>query len=334
MVAGMSLMLPALGRRAWADDAQPLKLTVAQGSAGLAYGPIYVALAKGYFADEKLAPDMQIIVGAPSIMAALTGGSIDIGLPGTNGGILSAARGQPVVTIGNVTTGALTTMIFSKAYADKKGITATSPDAQKIAALRGARIVAVQPGSLTQVVIEFFLRSNGLDPTSDVQLVPLRDEGAMLAALRGGQVDALMFGPPLPNRAIADGYGVMGFPMGDIPSLKDLSWTSMVVSRSWLASHEDVAVRFLRAIWRADQLIRTNEPEAREAAQGFFKNMDPVLFDGAWKSALTNFPTTPVITQANVAAVVKLINVGNDNPIDPKFDQVASDKYAEMARPK
>lgn len=321
--------------QSWAQDAKPVKLRAGVGSLGFPYAPVHVAMAKGYFADEKIEVTLEVIsAGAGAVVTALLGNNIDLGLPGTNGGILAAAKGQPVVTIGSIATGALSTLVFSKAYAEKHGIRADSPMEQKVAALKGARITSVAPGSFTQVVIEAFLKARGMDPVKDVSLVPIRDQGGMLAALRTGQSDVLIFGPPTPNSAVADGYGVMGFNLADDPSLRDVSWTAVVVSRKWLASNGDVATRFLRALWRADQLIHSNEPEARAAARTAFKNMSDALFYEAWRASLSSFPASPVITPSQVSAVVKLINATVTPPIAPKFADVADNRYAEMAKPK
>lgn len=70
------------------------KVTVCEVTHSIFYAPQYVALAKGFFADEGLDVELSNGGGADKVMSAVLSGNVDIGFAGAGGQHLCIQRGQ------------------------------------------------------------------------------------------------------------------------------------------------------------------------------------------------------------------------------------------------
>ncbi|MGH3757539.1 ABC transporter substrate-binding protein [Actinophytocola sp.] len=304
----------------------PVRLVVAQGSTNFTYSSIYVAQGKGFFADEGLEIDLQTIGGAPTILNGVFGGNIDIGLPGTSGAVTAAGQGRPVKIIGNLSVGASTSIVFGSDFARAKGITESSSDEDKIEALADARIASSIAGSTTTSMLTYFLKSRGVDP-SGPQILPFNDQGALLAAVRSGSADALCFGPSVAQKAVADGFAVPGLSLAKAPELADVSWTSIVVSSSWLEENAETARKFVRAVSRALELISERPDEAKPLVREELPDLTDPVFDGAWAEELATLPATPEVREKNISSLVPVLNETDSLPDPPRFEDLVSNDY-------
>lgn len=186
------LLSTALGLAAWslsagafAAPAQPLekpKLTIAVGGKpALYYLPLTIAEQLGYFRDEGLDLTIEDFAGGSKALQAVVGGSADVGAGAFEHTLLMQTKGLSYQAF--VVLGAAPQLVLAvvKAKAD---------EVKSVKDLKGMRIGVSAPGSSTHMLVNVALAKAGLKP-SDVSIVGVGSNATVVAAARGGQIDAV-----------------------------------------------------------------------------------------------------------------------------------------------
>ncbi len=134
----------------------------------------------GYYEELGLDVDFVATGGSGDVVEQLVAGNIDAGNPSAPAFGEAALVGLDVVNMFTYSSGA----IFGIFAPEDSGIT-------DVAGLDGKNIGISEPGGGEVAFLEAALRAEGIDPITDVQLIPIGDGGPeTLAALDNGSVDA------------------------------------------------------------------------------------------------------------------------------------------------
>ena len=176
------------------------------------------------------------------------------------------------------------------------------PDVRDVAALRGARVTASNPGSAGYLLTRAALRRAGLDPDRDVELSYTSLEPARLAALDTGQVRAATLAVPFDAMMAGRGYPILA----DAMEMKlDLPITGLTATPARLASRPDEARRVIRALLRAQQFIRERRDEAVDYAARAFE-LDRALVASELDRLLGTFAADGEISAAQLRQFFEL----------------------------
>ncbi|VVD89575.1 ABC transporter substrate-binding protein [Pandoraea pneumonica] len=175
----------SLSGPARAAPAQPLekpKITIAVGGKpGLYYLPLTIAEQLGYFKDEGLDVTIDDFAGGSKALQAVVGGSADIGTGAFEHTLLMQTKGLTYQSF--VVLGAAPQLVLGV-------VKSHSNDVKAVKDLKGMRIGVSAPGSSTHMLVNVALAKAGLKP-SDVSIVGVGTNATVVAAARGGQVDAV-----------------------------------------------------------------------------------------------------------------------------------------------
>lgn len=142
------------------------------------YAPQYVAYELGYFKDEGI--DLEIVTGfgADKTMTAVLSGEADIGFMGSESSIYVYAEGakEYVVNFAQLTQRAGNFLVGRETDEDFKW-----------SDLKGKTVLGGRKGGMPQMVFEYILKKNGIDPEKDLNIVQNIDFGSTAAAFTGGQ---------------------------------------------------------------------------------------------------------------------------------------------------
>ena len=119
------------------------------------YAPMYVALEEGYFEEEGLDVELKNGNGADKVMTAMIAGEADIGFMGPEATIY-------VYNEGNENYGVNFAQLTQRAGNILVGRGA-DPDF-KWSDLKGKTVIGGRAGGMPQMVFEYILKMNGLDP--------------------------------------------------------------------------------------------------------------------------------------------------------------------------
>jgi NitT/TauT family transport system substrate-binding protein len=284
-----------------------MTLNVGQISDSVAFFPFYVAEQQSYFKDEgvTLASRPRLGTGA-KVATALAAGSIDIG-----GGVITdafdlAKVDSQVKIIGSLVNGYYVDITVSKSFERATGLTASSPLASKVNALRGKKIGITGPGSGTEALMIYLFKQQGLDVKRDATLVNLgSDNTAALAALRAGRVDALSFFSPVGQAAELQGIGdILISPMrGDISAMQGQLHGVFYTLQSVINAKSKAIQAFIRAIGRAEAYIHNNSDKALVLLENYL-HMNQQIAKAVLTAMAPVYPQSPRIDPQgyNIAA--------------------------------
>lgn len=160
------------------EQASMVKVTLNEVAHSIFYAPQYVAIEAGYFADEGIELELVTGFGADKTMTAVLSGEADIGFMGAEASVYAYQEGtnDPVVNFAQLTQRAGNFLVAREEMPDF-----TWQD------LKGKDILGGRKGGMPQMVFEYILRQNGLDPSKDMNIDQSIDFGSTAAAFSGGQ---------------------------------------------------------------------------------------------------------------------------------------------------
>jgi NitT/TauT family transport system substrate-binding protein len=207
--------------------------------------PVFVGVDKGLFKEFGVEPELVFFQAAAPIATALATGQVDVGATGLTAALYNIVLGGEKLWIvadkGREWPGyPLTAIVVQKEQWD--GGLRTVRD------LKGKRIGVTQLGSTFHYHIGTILEKEGLG-LADVKIVPLQAMGAVMEALKGRQVDAILLPQPFPGTAEAQGFGKILAWCGDL-----VPWQVATVfySRKFAADRER-ALAFMKGYVKASR---------------------------------------------------------------------------------
>ena len=308
------LMIAPFARAAEPSTTNLRKLTVAAGSTSFAWLPLYVAVGAGYFKDEGLSVEIIPVAANTTPIAAILSGGADIAGIGVQAAFAAADKHQRVKILTPMTT-EYTSIIFArKTILKERGVSRNAPLKDRIAALKGLRLATTAVGAGPDLMYRFLFATYApeIDPDRDVTIVPIGDSRNTLAAMSKGLIDVSAFSPPVPQKAVADGYAdvLIDTIAGDVPAAQGLIYTALAVTEQKSKTDAAALRGFVRAIARADLLVHEDIVEAGKAARSFMSQMDSNLYDAGVRAMVPAIPKTPEVPVDGLKKYMALLNVG------------------------
>ena len=211
--------------------------------------PLFIALDKGYFAEENLEIDQQWFDAAHPIAVATASSKVDVGATGITASLFNmAASGQQLAIVadkGREQKGFSSSALLVTSDNYNNGIT-------KLEDIKGKRIGITQKGSTFHYMLGRMLETKGLT-LEDVEIVPLGKLSAVMAALESKQIDGAILNEPNITKVQTAGSALFFSPK--------------------FLKNEDAAVRFLRAYKKAcnyyyDAAIDNKDPKKLDEVVG------------------------------------------------------------------
>lgn len=259
------------------------KLKVVISSTSFAWLPLYVADGAGFFEKEGLEVEIINVKDGAVVVTAILNGDADVAGVGGNSVFAARAAGQPVRLLSPMNTEYTSTIFGRKDLFTKLGITAKSTLAERIRAFKGLKIgvISFNGGQHTMFRFLFAKYADGANVDKVAEIVPIGDSSNTLAAMRRGAIDVSAFSPPVAEKAVADGYGVILVDTigGDVPETRGMVFTAMAVTESAMKEKSAKLEAFVRGLNAADILIQTDIAAAGVAARKHLKAMDSALYE-------------------------------------------------------
>lgn len=268
--------------------AQEHSLRAVYNALGGVMAPIWVADDAGLFKKHGVNVDLKYLA-ATSAVQAMVGGGEEVGFVG-NQGIDAKLEGADLAYVAS----GLPTFVF-QIYA--------RPEIKTIADLKGKIFAATQPSASTDYASRIVLRKNGLEPDKDVRIMYAQDTNNVLNSLMVGNVSAGILSAPLSIKARANGAKMLV----NITDLKiPFLFTGMLSSPKIVKEKNEALTRFLRGYIEAMALIRRDKEITLKALSRFQKTNDREVLDSVYDEYRDVFPVTPLMTAAEVQAVLEV----------------------------
>ena len=230
------------------------KLTVSYSNLIADNLPEWTAKEAGIFEQHGLAVDLQNIASAQGVAAVLSG-QVQVAQLGGSEALSAAAGGADLAILGNLAP------VYPFVFMAPADVT----DVQD---LRGKKIGVSAIGSSSDIATRVMLRQVGLDTQSDVTIVPVGSLENRIAALTNGAIQGGVAQPPDQLMLEDKGFHVIyDLAQQKLPAAN----TAIVVQRSWLDGHRDVAQRYVDSLIEAIARNRSDKAFATQVIRKYLK---------------------------------------------------------------
>jgi len=318
-VAGLTLLAGGAGAQQKLE-----KLTVPL-SDGLHYFPIYVARGGNFFAKEGIEPDWVNLAAGPRQIASLVGGSSDLLAISLIQVIKARAEGNDVVVLGSSFDVYGVKVALSNEAIAKVGITPGMPIDEKIKRMQGLKIGMSSSGSSTDALIRSLFLARGYDPDKVVNLQPLGNGAALLAAFEKKLIDGVVWPSPVPEIIEYRGLGktVVDPFSGEVPELDNVPYLVLATSRAELEKKPELIKHAMRAIVRAMEFSAAEPVESCKMVRTSFPDVEEPVFKAACETYRKGTPRTLQFTKTHLDKTLVWMNLGAKNPVTVKYEDLA-----------
>ncbi len=231
-------------------DGDLIKVQLNEVAHSIFYAPQYAALELGYFEDEGLDVTLVNGLGADKTMTAVLSGEADIGFMGPEASIYVYNEGAEdyVVNFAQLTQRAGNFLVSR----DKN-------EAFKWDNVKGKTVIGGRAGGMPQMVFEYILKKNGLDPKSDLTIIQNIDFGLTAQAFAAGTGDYTIEFEPAATALEKEGTGTvvasLGIESGKVP------YTAYSAKKSYIEKNPEVIQKFTNAVQKGLDYVNSHTPE-------------------------------------------------------------------------
>lgn len=214
------------------------------------YAPQYVAIEEGYFKEAGIDLTLVTGFGADKVMTALVSDEAQIGFMGSEASIYVYLEGSKdyAVNFAQLTQRAGNFLVSREAN-----------DNFKWEDIKGKTVLAGREGGMPQMVFEYVLKQNNIDPKNDLDMVQNIDFGLTAGAFSGGQGEMTVeFEPHATNLELqGDGYVVasLGVDSGYVP------YTAYSAKQSYIEKNPEVIQGFTNAIQKGLEYVNSHSAD-------------------------------------------------------------------------
>lgn len=226
------------------------KVTLNEVAHSIFYAPMYVAIEDGYFEDEGIDLDLVCGFGADKTMTAVISGEADIGFMGSEASIYTYAEGATdyVVNFAQLTQRAGNFLVAREEMPDFSWED-----------LKGHLVLGGRKGGMPEMVFEYILKQNGIDPEKDLEINQNIDFGSTAAAFAEGQGDFTVEFEPGATSLESEGKGYVVASLGEDSGY--VPYTAFSAKQSFIDENPDIIQGFTIALQKGMDYVQAHTPE-------------------------------------------------------------------------
>ncbi len=263
------------------------KIIVGLSSVNVAFLPVYVTEAKGFFKDEGLDVLLVLFNAGATNLQALIGGDVQImgsAFVETIGGRAAGVDIKNFWGVSNI----MPFQLYSQ------------PDFKSMKQAKGKRFAISRFGSLTDFLTRSSLRHFRVDE-KDVTILQIGSTPARFAALSAKGVDASLVWFPVTEIAKAQGYN-------KLLDLKEVfpewPYETFAARESYLSKEKDQVTKFLRAYQKGVKYTHENKADAVRI-MGKYVKLDPAYAPAGYDEYRDSFPLNGQISEKVIPVVIE-----------------------------
>jgi NitT/TauT family transport system substrate-binding protein len=227
-----------------------IEITLNEVAHSVFYAPMYVAFEEGYFEEEGLKVNLVNGLGANKTMTSVLSGESEIGFMGAEASIYVYNQGAEdyVVNFAQLTQRAGNFLVSRDMAEDFKWEN-----------IKGKTVLGGRKGGMPQMVFEYILKKQGIDPQKDLNIIQNIDFGLTSQAFASGQGDYTIEFEPAATALELEGVGKvvasLGVESGMVP------YTAFSARKSYIEKNPDVIQKFTNAIQKGMEFVQNHTPE-------------------------------------------------------------------------
>lgn len=287
------------------------------------YAPQYVAILKGFFAEEGI--DIELISGegADKVMTSLISGSVDIGFSGPEAAIYIYNEGKAD---------------YAKVFAqvtkrDGSFLMAREPDPNFTwDKLRGAHLLPGRKGGVPYMTLEYVVKQAGLVPGVDVNFDSSIQFAAMAGAFLGGTGDYVTVFEPTASSIEMDGKGYIVASVGEASG--EIPYTAYYALDSYIKKNPQIIQGFTNALYKAQKWVAEHSAEeiAKVIAPAFpDANPDIMAKAIARYKEIDAYCSVPMMTQESFDRLQLVMETAGELSKKAPYADLVDNSFGEKA---
>lgn len=211
----------------------PTKVVIAYASIGPRTAPLWAAEEQGIFRKNGIEPQLIFIRGAPTLVAALTSGDMDIGYTGGTAVLGASAAGIDLKILA-VLTNRVTYDLVAR------------PGIKSVEDLRGKRFGVTSIGGTLWMGGVLGLEKLGIDTNrDDIRFLVIGDQVILSQALEDSRIDATVLDLVFSKRLSQKGFPILAeLHKSNLP----LTSTSIVARQGYIQKNPQLMENFLKSV--------------------------------------------------------------------------------------
>jgi len=271
--------------------------------------PLLIAQEQGLFAKQGIDARIVLIKGAPTLVASLISGDIEVGYTGGTAVLGAASQGLYLRILSSISSKLTHTII-------------ANPNVKTVEQLRGKSFGIQSIGGSTWMHTILSLEHVGLDVKRDhINLLVIGDSVLIGQSLEAGRIDAAVLDGALVRRLKSRGFTLIAdMTPANIPMLNQ----AIVVNQEFLQKRADVAEKILMAL--VDSLAYTlapmNKGVVTKTIMQRFHISDPAVVEEGYQDLLTSIERKPLPSLEALRNIRRLMAVQNPRAANVKVEEL------------
>jgi NitT/TauT family transport system substrate-binding protein len=289
------------------------KITVGVAAMSPRTVPLLVAQEQGLFAKNGIEARIVLIKGAPTLVASLISGDIEVGYTGGTAVVGAAAQGVYLKILSSISSKLTHTLI-------------ANPSIKTAENLRGKTFGIQSIGGSTWMHTMLALEHVGLDVKRDnLNILVIGDSVVIGQSLEAGRVDAAVLDGALVRRLASKGFSIIAeLQPANIPMLNQ----AIVVSPDFAQKRFDTAEKVLMTLVEsiAYTLAPANKPVVIRTMLKRFQFSDAKIAEEGYQDYLTSVERKPIPSLDALRNIRRLMALHNPKVASVKVEDLVDSR--------
>ena len=214
------------------------------------YAPMYVAIEEGYFEEEGIDLELVTGYGADKTMTAVLSGEADIGFMGPESTVYTylGDTNDYVVNFAQLTQRAGNFLVARSEVPDFEWND-----------LIGTTVLGGRKGGMPEMVFEYILKKNNINPSSDLTIDQSIDFGSTAAAFANNQGDYTVEFEPFATSLEEQGTGYVIASLGEDSGY--VPYTAFSAKTSYMNENPQIMQGFVNALQKSMDYVNSHSAE-------------------------------------------------------------------------
>lgn len=287
------------------------------------YAPQYAAIELGYFDEEGLDVTLVNGGGADKVMTALVSGEADIGFMGSEASVYTYANGEAdyAVNFAQLTQRAGNFLVGRE----------PEPDFQW-ENLKGKKVLGGRAGGMPQMVFEYILKKNGIDPKTDLSIDQSINFGLTAAAFTSNDADYTVEFEPFATALEQEGNGHVAASLGE--SSGYVPYTAYCAKKSYIEKNPEIIQKFTNAIQKGLEYVNSHtSAEIAKTIKPQFKETDEAALTAIVEryKAQDTWKTDTVFEKESFDLLQNILEEAGELPARVPYEDLVVTDFARAA---
>jgi len=281
VVGGMAFLVVAAALAGFAACAKPASaqtlptVTIGKAVDTIPFTAVDVAEAQGYFKQNGVKVQEELVNGSSAASAAMLGGSLQFTCEAANPLMLARSHGVPIMAVAAFDDGVGLQVLVSNKWLEKHPVPANATFKQKMADLNGAILGEV--GTTEQSFFGILRSWAGLPPSTGYKVEKIDSLAAVALAIQRGIVDISIQSPPHSFELTQKGFVKDFADHTNVEQFNNVAYDILTTTSSYADANPEIVKSVATAVAQALDFIRAHPEEVLALEQAHFSKLDKAV---------------------------------------------------------